>query len=177
MENENELLSVSEITPSESPTLRTFARVTSLEQWLLLFGEAFNKELSELTIYAYLEALSDIPYPELHQACIRVVNSCKFMPTVAEIRKEWDRYKMELGMSEQIQKAMADRSERLMLEDKRSEALREQLKSMATMKPPKQTPSIFEPQRERDVKRFVFTDAPKSPEQQLQEMRERGLIH
>lgn len=66
--------------PKKSP-------VYSVEEWLQILAANFNRDLSELQLMAYREALKDLTPEQAHQACSRALLECKFMPPVAELRE------------------------------------------------------------------------------------------
>lgn len=55
----------------------------------MLFSSYPNAAISEATVAQYLRLLADIPPAELQVAVDQCIASCKFLPTIAEIRDAW----------------------------------------------------------------------------------------
>ena len=85
--------------PQFMPALRAVAAAepplathTDINEWVLKLSTAMAKaKMSEqdanLTIAAYQDGLSDLAACDLAQACIHLLRTSRFMPTVAEIRE------------------------------------------------------------------------------------------
>lgn len=58
-----------------------------IRQWLVVFGGLFQRELTELLIGTYCEALSDLTPTEIALGCKGAIKRLKFFPTPAEIRE------------------------------------------------------------------------------------------
>lgn len=56
-----------------------------LAKWLTIWGDAFSKELSPLTVEAYRRALVGISDDDMERACTLAFKECRFMPAVADI--------------------------------------------------------------------------------------------
>lgn len=50
-------------------------------------AELFNRELSTITLRAYLAALADLSLEEVQRACLSAMQTRKFMPMPAELRE------------------------------------------------------------------------------------------
>lgn len=62
-----------------------------------LFSAYPNTQATVATIAIYDRLLSDIPPAELQTVVDQCIASCKFLPTVAEIREEWHKLTTRLG--------------------------------------------------------------------------------
>jgi hypothetical protein len=70
-------------TERPSGELSVFDR--TLARWLLIFGQVYHRDLDELAIAAYREALSGLSPRLLDAACRYLVRRSKFLPNPAEI--------------------------------------------------------------------------------------------
>ena len=61
--------------------------VSVLTKWLGIFSEHYGKEISAVNAAIYERALSDIGPDQLETICLKALTECRFMPTVADIRK------------------------------------------------------------------------------------------
>lgn len=56
-------------------------------KWLVILSEHFGKEISKTNGDIYKRALADLSDEELEYACTEALKTCRFMPTVADIRQ------------------------------------------------------------------------------------------
>ncbi len=57
----------------------------NLREWLALCAEHYSKEISGLNAKLYERALAGLLPTELEAACSRALQTCRFMPTIADI--------------------------------------------------------------------------------------------
>ena len=57
-----------------------------LKSWMQKLASAFNQEMTEARAAIYMEALIDIPVETLDAAFRNALHTCRFFPTIAEIR-------------------------------------------------------------------------------------------
>ncbi len=60
--------------------------ISRLREWLAVFSEHYRQEISELSAVGYLRGLADLTATQLEIACGEALRSCRFLPTVGEIR-------------------------------------------------------------------------------------------
>lgn len=59
-----------------------------LARWMATFGEAFNQSVTKERIAIYHQVLgAELTAEQLERACERALRSCRFFPTIAEIRE------------------------------------------------------------------------------------------
>lgn len=63
------------------------AKNNRLPQLVGVLAEAFRQTISEATIMAYEIGLKDLPPQQVETAVTNAIRSCKFMPTVKELRE------------------------------------------------------------------------------------------
>lgn len=68
-----------------------------LEMILMLMEAYHNNNATDGTVANYVRLTQDIPLPELQQAIDQCMASCKFLPTIAEIRDTWHSLTRTLG--------------------------------------------------------------------------------
>ena len=73
----------SDAAPPPAPSA-AFSR--ALKNWLAVFSEHYRQEVSELSAMAYRQGLADLTAVQLDLACAEALRSCRFLPTVADIR-------------------------------------------------------------------------------------------
>ena len=56
-------------------------------KWLAIFSEVHHRELSPISVAAYVEALKDLSLEEIRTGCDRALKEVDRMPTVAHIRE------------------------------------------------------------------------------------------
>lgn len=83
---------------------------STLAGWLRVFSRVYRRDLipEDATIYA--EALSDLSAEQVDAACRKAIQTCKFFPTIAEIRDQLDKAAekaFELEAQDQWEKALA----------------------------------------------------------------------
>ncbi|MGC1107111.1 MAG: hypothetical protein WA876_11280 [Candidatus Acidiferrales bacterium] len=59
-------------------------------KWIVVFGELFAREITPELVSAWCMLLGDIEPRLLDQACDRTARTCKFFPTVADVRAQLD---------------------------------------------------------------------------------------
>jgi hypothetical protein len=62
-----------------------------------LFSAYPNAKIDEGTVAVYTRLLSDIPPADLQTVVDQCIATCKFLPTVAEIREEWHKLTRQIG--------------------------------------------------------------------------------
>jgi len=65
---------------------KTSSSQALLVKWLVILSEHFGKEISKANGDIYKRALADLSEEELDYACTEALKTCRFMPTVADIR-------------------------------------------------------------------------------------------
>jgi hypothetical protein len=62
--------------------------VKAICRWAQVFGEHFQREVSDLAMMAYIEGLKDLTPEQIQFCCERALQEVDRMPTVAHIRKK-----------------------------------------------------------------------------------------
>lgn len=70
-------------------------KVDALGAAVLLLCESFNREATEVVIEAYRMGLDDIPLEAIKKAVVTAIKTCRFMPTVSELRELTGEIKVE----------------------------------------------------------------------------------
>jgi hypothetical protein len=58
----------------------------TVRKWLVKFGSTHDKEISDLMIACWCEALADLPTELLEEAFLRTMRSCSFFPKPVDVR-------------------------------------------------------------------------------------------
>lgn len=58
-------------------------------------AEHYRQELSELQVALYLKGLADLGNMEVERGCSEALKACRFMPTVADIREGFRKWRQE----------------------------------------------------------------------------------
>lgn len=66
--------------PSKAP-------LAVIADWLIIFGEVYREEVTEILAVAYRIALEDLRPKLLHKAFLRAMKQSRFRPTPAEVRE------------------------------------------------------------------------------------------
>ena len=64
-------------------------------QWVAALAEHYRQELSELQVALYLKGLADLGNMEVERGCSQALKDCRFMPTVADIREGFRKWRQE----------------------------------------------------------------------------------
>lgn len=76
-----------------APTRRSSSEFVT--QWVAALAEHYRQELSELQVALYLKGLADLGNMEVERGCSEALKACRFMPTVADIREGFRKWRQE----------------------------------------------------------------------------------
>jgi len=78
----------SELATTSEP--RALSNSSVVRKWIVTFGEIFGREITPELVKVWCRLLADVDAEALNRACERAAKTCKFFPSPAEIRGQFD---------------------------------------------------------------------------------------
>lgn len=151
---------------------REFSEVLAIH--LKKYADIFRQPLTRIAVDCYKETLASLTPRQLDAACQRAMEISEFFPVPATILKAHEELQSQHDSGEPPN-TFTDYPDDAPMTPEQREEIRKKLNEIADKVGLKrQIPPDPKPRTDRS---FAFTSGPKSADQQLKEMREKGLIH